>query len=171
MPGSRAAPETLRRHWAFPPFPASESFVLVLSSPSRKGTLLTKGFPVSSRWPEAKFSHPILTRLGPFKILQGRGSASWVEEEIRQPGCRIHCRLPALFFAHPWASTHCTAKGAGSFPSDSSGTRFPTMSKRILNLAAPARGEAKVTKTQGWDARRMRSQAAAFKSSPRGSSR
>lgn len=120
VPESRSAPMALRRHWAFPPFPASESFVLVLSSRSRKGTLLTKGFsespPDGSR---PSFLHSSWLRLGihrgPRDPRSG-GGESWGEEESGQPGYRLHGRRPAPLSAQSLGQCPSRRKGCGQPP-------------------------------------------------------
>lgn len=130
---------TLWRHWASPPFPASESFVLVLSSLLRNGTLLTKGFPVSSRWPEANFPLSQLDQTWVPSKSSKAGEASLEKRKRDKQQAAASSPVGQLFSSlRPWASTHCTAKGAGSLPGDSSGTRFSTIPKTVLNLAAPA---------------------------------
>lgn len=139
MLGSPAAPATVRRHWASPPFPASERFVLVLSSLLRKGTLLTKGFPVSSRWLDAKFLLSQLDQTWVPSRSSKAGEASLEKRKRAGSQSVVPNAIGQLIFSlRSWASTYCTAKGAGSLPGDSSRTRFSTIPKRILNLAQPA---------------------------------
>ena len=84
---------------AFSPFPASESFVLVLNSLSRKSTLLTisQRLLLSARGQVSPI--PACTDLGTFEILESSGSESCEEEERGQPGCGFHCSWPAPLFA------------------------------------------------------------------------
>lgn len=96
VPGSPAAPRALRRQ-GVSSFPASKSFVLVLSSLSRKGALLTKGFSVSSLWLEAKFP---LSQFSPTWVPSRSSKAQGVGLPRRKRSRHRYHRLwPAPLFA------------------------------------------------------------------------
>lgn len=101
---------------AFPPFPASESFVLVLNSLSRKGTLLTISQSLLRLARGQVSPIPVGPNLGPFPRSSKAQEARLLRRERRQPGGGLHCFWPALPFAPSQCQYPSRSEGCGQSP-------------------------------------------------------
>lgn len=148
---------------AFPPFPASESFVLVLNSLSRKGTLLTISQSLLRLARGQVSPIPVGPNLGPSLRSSKAQEASLLRRE-REGSLAVGSTVSGRPFSslRPYAGTQRTSSGAG----------LSTIPKRILILRRASDGQ----RRRGRKARerglgRMRTPAWAFEGSPRGGSR
>lgn len=126
---------------AFPPFPASESFVLVLNSLSRKGTLLTISQSLLRLARGQVSPIPVGPNLG-FSPRSSKAQEASLLRREREGSLAVGSTVSGRPFSSPcpYASTHRTAKGAGSLPGDAPGPGSPPFQKEYSFSDAPALG-------------------------------
>ena len=124
---------------AFPPFPASESFVLVLNSLSRKGTLLTISQSLLRLARGQVSPIPVGPNLGPSPRSSKAQEARLLRRE-REGSLAVGSTVSGRPFPspRPYASTRRAAKGAGSLPGDAPGPGSPPFQKEHSFSDAPA---------------------------------